>query len=103
MHSAAAEAIQRARTGGGPPLLECNTYRTRAHAEGMGDFTYRTREEVDDWKTRGPLERLRESLLAAGAEATELDAIDAEIAEPAAAPANTTRLQRASRSTHRLV
>lgn len=84
VHSAAAEAIQRARTGGGPMLLECKTYRTRAHAEGMGDFTYRTREEVDDWKTRCPLERLRESLLAAGAEATELDAIDAEIAETAA-------------------
>ena len=82
--AAAAEAIERARTGGGPTLLECKTYRTRAHAEGMGDFTYRTREEVDDWKNRCPIERLRESLLAAGTEATELDAIDAEIAEAAA-------------------
>src|SRR5262245_34483645 len=40
----AAEAIQAAREGGGPTLLECKTYRTRAHAEGMGDFTYRSRE-----------------------------------------------------------
>src|SRR6201993_5129216 len=33
----AGEAVQRARSGGGPTLLECKTYRTRPHAEGMGD------------------------------------------------------------------
>ena len=43
---AAGEAVERARTGGGPTLLECKTYRTRPHSEGMGDYTYRTREEV---------------------------------------------------------
>src|SRR5437899_214190 len=51
---AAREAVERARSGGGATLIECRTYRTRAHAEGMGDFTYRTREEVEDWKTRCP-------------------------------------------------
>ncbi|MFM7869966.1 MAG: thiamine pyrophosphate-dependent enzyme, partial [Planctomycetaceae bacterium] len=50
VHAAAQEAVERARRGGGPALLECKTYRTRAHAEGMGDFTYRTREEVEHWK-----------------------------------------------------
>jgi 2-oxoisovalerate dehydrogenase E1 component len=44
---AAAEAVQRARRGGGPTLLECRSYRTRPHAEGMGDYTYRTREDVE--------------------------------------------------------
>ena len=39
IHAAAEEAIERARPGGGPTLLECNTYRTRPHAEGMGDFS----------------------------------------------------------------
>src|SRR5262249_22370455 len=74
------EAVRRAREGGGPTLLECKTYRTRPHAEGMGDFTYRTREEVDEWKTRCPILRLRQSLLADGlARESELDAIDAEI------------------------
>src|SRR5262249_36560167 len=34
--AAAAEAVRRARAGEGPTLLECKTYRTRAHAEGMG-------------------------------------------------------------------
>src|SRR5262245_13410056 len=56
---AAAEAVERARSGGGPTLLECKTYRTRPHAEGMGDFTYRTREEVEGWKARCPIRRLR--------------------------------------------
>ena len=51
VHQAAGEAVRRARGGGGPTLLECQTYRTRPHAEGMGDFTYRTREEVEEWKS----------------------------------------------------
>src|SRR4029077_19903856 len=45
IHAAAEEAVRQARQGGGPTLLECRTYRTRPHAEGMGDFTYRTRAE----------------------------------------------------------
>ncbi len=77
----AGEAVARARSGGGPTLLECKTYRTRAHAEGMGDFGYRTKEEVEQWKTRCPIQRLRAALLAAGAiAAEELDAIDDEVA-----------------------
>jgi len=57
----AGEAIARARDGGGPTLIECKTYRTRPHAEGMGDFTYRTQDEVAAWKARCPLLRLKES------------------------------------------
>jgi len=59
---AAAAAVRRARAGGGPTLLECKTYRTRAHSEGMGDFTYRTRAEVEEWKERCPIKRLRQQL-----------------------------------------
>src|SRR5205823_2045444 len=40
VYHAADEAVRRARSGGGATLLECQTYRTRAHAEGMVDFTY---------------------------------------------------------------
>lgn len=81
IHAAAREAIERARDGGGPTLLECRTYRTRPHAEGMGDFTYRSREEVDVWKTRCPIRRLREHLLASKrASESELAAIEAEVA-----------------------
>jgi 2-oxoisovalerate dehydrogenase E1 component len=57
------EAVTRARGGGGPTLIECKTYRTRPHAEGMGDFTYRTREEVEQWKTRCPIAFYKEYLL----------------------------------------
>src|SRR5438270_5319032 len=77
---AAKEAVQRARSGGGPTLIECKTYRTRPHAEGMGDYTYRTREEVADWRERCPIKRLRAVLVADKlATGAELDAIDAEI------------------------
>jgi 2-oxoisovalerate dehydrogenase E1 component len=79
--AAAAEAIERARNGGGPTLLECRTYRTRAHAEGMGDFTYRTREEVEAWKPRCPIARLRAHLVGASVVGEdELTAIEAEVA-----------------------
>jgi len=61
--AAARDAVKRARNGEGPTLIECKTYRTRAHAEGMGDFTYRTREDVEQWKTRCPIARLKKHLL----------------------------------------
>ncbi|MCC6591454.1 MAG: dehydrogenase E1 component subunit alpha/beta [Bryobacterales bacterium] len=77
---AAAEAVARARSGGGPTLLECKTYRTRPHAEGMGDYTYRTREEVTSWRERCPIKRYRTHLIeTAQATADDLDNIDADI------------------------
>src|ERR1022692_4513739 len=80
IHQAAGEAVRRARAGEGPTLLECLTYRTRPHAEGMGDFTYRTREEVEDWKTRCPILQLRQRLLEQHlASEAELNKIDGEI------------------------
>ncbi|MFO0875816.1 MAG: dehydrogenase E1 component subunit alpha/beta [Gemmataceae bacterium] len=63
VYEAAAQAVQRARAGEGPTLLECKTYRTRAHAEGMGDFTYRTREDVERWKSRCPIKLVRSLLV----------------------------------------
>ena len=90
VYALASEAVRRARAGGGPTLIECKTYRTRAHAEGMGDFGYRTREEVEEWKTRCPIQRLHKRILEgvdgangngdSASMAAELDAIDAEIA-----------------------
>ncbi len=63
IYRVAEEAIARAKKGGGPTLIECKTYRTRAHAEGMGDFTYRTKEEVASWKERCPITRLKASMI----------------------------------------
>ncbi len=81
VEAAAGEAVKRARDGGGPSLIECKTYRTRAHAEGMGDFTYRTREDVEQWRTRCPIARLKKHLLEnALASDAQLDSIEQEVA-----------------------
>lgn len=64
VYAAAEQAVERARRGDGPTLIECKTYRVRPHAEGMADFSYRTRDEVDDWKTKCPIARCRTALLA---------------------------------------
>ena len=77
--AAAREAVTRARNGDGATLLECRTYRTRAHAEGMGDFTYRTREEVEDWKQKCPIARLRGVLTRSGVPEEDLAAIEADV------------------------
>lgn len=80
IHRVAGEAIARARAGGGPTLIECKTYRTRAHAEGMGDFTYRTREEVEAWKKKCPIARLREvGVRDLGLGVSEFEEIDREV------------------------
>ncbi len=85
IYRVAGEAVARARSGGGPTLIECKTYRTRAHAEGMGDFTYRTKEEVAAWKERCPIVRLRS--LASGHSSlgedvlASFDEIDREVAK----------------------
>jgi 2-oxoisovalerate dehydrogenase E1 component len=86
VYQAAEQAVTRARRGDGPTLIECVTYRVRSHAEGMVDFTYRTKQEVDSWKKRCPLLRLRHGLLedsvsSAPVESSQLDAIDQEILE----------------------
>ena len=80
VYEVAGEAIQRARSGEGPTLIECKTYRTRPHAEGMDDYSYRTREEVDEWKSRDPILRLREILVAGNESMKEnLGAMDTEV------------------------
>lgn len=81
VEAAAREAVKRARNGEGPTLIECKTYRTRAHAEGMGDFTYRTREDVEQWKKRCPIARLKKHLLDQKiASDAELSAIEQDVA-----------------------
>ncbi len=77
---AARQAVARAKAGEGATLIECKTYRTRPHAEGMGDYTYRTREDVEIWKTRCPIQQLRRFLLEDGLAAEpDLRAIDEDV------------------------
>jgi acetoin:2,6-dichlorophenolindophenol oxidoreductase subunit alpha len=54
--NAALEAVDLARSGGGPTLIECVTYRWRGHFEGDPQ-PYRTQDEVEEWKQRDPLKR----------------------------------------------
>jgi len=56
VYEAALEAVHRARTGGGPSLVECKTYRHRGHFEG-DPCVYRNEEELAEWKTKDPLTR----------------------------------------------
>lgn len=59
MEAAARQAVDHIRAGQGPYLLECRTYRFRAHS--MFDTqAYRTRDEVEQWRQRDPIERLRQ-------------------------------------------
>lgn len=66
VYEASQESIRRARAGEGPTLLECKTYRWRGHSERDVNQVYRTREEVEEWKTRCPIKRLQERLFAKG-------------------------------------
>ncbi|MCX7030925.1 MAG: thiamine pyrophosphate-dependent enzyme [Spirochaetes bacterium] len=79
VRDAAAAAIDRARSGGGPTLLECRTYRFYGH--GRGDPSpYRTRAEEEEWKKRCPVAHLRSQSLSQGiVTEEELSRIDAEI------------------------
>lgn len=62
VHEAILEAADRARKGEGPTFLEIKTYRYRGHS--MSDpAKYRTKEEVEDYKTKDPLERVRKTIL----------------------------------------
>lgn len=54
-------ATERARNGGGPSLIECKTYRTRGHSRSDRN-RYRTKDEIEDWKTRDPIPAFEEEL-----------------------------------------
>ncbi len=58
---ASQEAIQRARSGSGPTLIECKTYRWYGHSSSDPE-TYRNKEEVEIWKKRCPVERFEKQL-----------------------------------------
>jgi acetoin:2,6-dichlorophenolindophenol oxidoreductase subunit alpha len=81
VHEAAGEAIRRARSGGGPTLLECKVGRYYGHFEG-DQQTYRGPNEVEDLRRdRDCLDSLVRRVTEAGiADAGELEAIDREVA-----------------------
>lgn len=58
-------AVERARAGEGPTLIEARTYRYYAHTSDDDDTLYRSREEVEHWKRRDPVALLQQYLIEA--------------------------------------
>jgi len=79
VHLAVARAAERARNGEGPTLLEFRTYRYKGHS--MSDpQKYRTKEEVEEYKQRDPIEVVRKNILdKKHATEQELEAIDQKV------------------------
>jgi pyruvate dehydrogenase E1 component alpha subunit len=84
VHAVATTAIERARAGDGPSLIEALTYRHGGHSR-ADPGKYRPDDEVAAWKARDPIPMLRARLEAAGVEAAALDAIDEEVTAQVAA------------------
>jgi 2-oxoisovalerate dehydrogenase E1 component alpha subunit len=80
-----AAAVDRARSGGGPTLVEADTYRLEAHTNADDATRYRADDEVAEWVARDPLRRLRAYLRAQGALDDSRETELTEEAESAAA------------------
>src|SRR5713226_2304417 len=83
VYSYASEAVARARSGGGPTLLECKTYRWEGHVVGeqafLGAGAYRTEQEINEWKARCPIVRFQKFAAESGKiSAAELKKIEDE-------------------------
>jgi pyruvate dehydrogenase E1 component alpha subunit len=80
VYVAAREAVERARSGGGPTFIECVTYRLMMHTTADDPKRYRSEEEVEAWKKRDPLPRFANYLLQKGtATAQVLDELEARV------------------------
>jgi len=84
VYRAARDAVERARDGKGPTLLECRTYRWKEHVGPNPDFDlgYRDEAEFVEWRERCPIETLRQTLLESKiASHADLDHIADEISQ----------------------
>jgi TPP-dependent pyruvate/acetoin dehydrogenase alpha subunit len=79
VYAAAGRAVERARSGEGPTLLECKTYRQVGHSR-SDPRTYRTREEEQEWAALDPVTRLAGHLVDQGVASEEsLAGIEGEV------------------------
>ncbi|WGX96913.1 thiamine pyrophosphate-dependent enzyme [Nocardioides sp. L-11A] len=84
VHAVTTEAVESVRRGQGPALVEAETYRIGGHSTSDDPKRYRTDEELDAWRRRDPLARLRTALTDLGVEAAWFDTVDADGRELAA-------------------
>ena len=81
VYESARRAVDRARSGEGPTLIESVTYRMKGHAEHDAQ-AYVPKEELEEWRAKDPIERFARTLAESGtASANELAAIDQAISE----------------------
>ena len=85
VYEASGEAIKRARSGEGPSIIECVTWRQHGHWEGdpdLTEFIYRDKEEHEEWMKKDPIPRYRNYLTDNDLiNEAELDAIDEEVSK----------------------
>ena len=82
VYAAAQEAVNRARSGGGPTLIECVTYRMAVHTTADDPKRYRTEEEVEQWKKRDPIIRFQKYLIDKGVlSENKIAGLDSEVEE----------------------
>lgn len=77
IHEVAKKAIEKARRGDGPTLIECKTYRWLGHWTGDPQ-PYRTKEEINEWKEKCPIKRCRARLLELGVAEADIIKIEDE-------------------------
>ncbi|MDQ6674235.1 MAG: thiamine pyrophosphate-dependent dehydrogenase E1 component subunit alpha [Chloroflexota bacterium] len=79
VNAAASELVERARQGDGPAYLVCTTYRFHGHHAG-DPLNYREKEEVERWRLRDPIERVKQAAVASGGMRTEeIEALERHI------------------------
>jgi acetoin:2,6-dichlorophenolindophenol oxidoreductase subunit alpha len=78
MYVAASTALDLARSGGGPSLIEALTYRHGGHSR-ADPGKYRPQAEVDEWLAKDPIPAYRSRLLDSGVSSDDLDAIEAKV------------------------
>lgn len=74
VQSSAQKAVDKARAGFGPTLIECKTFRHHGHFEGE-NVTYLCRNELDTWKKNDPIRIAEEKLLSSGVSEHEIAGI----------------------------
>ena len=85
MYAVITAAVSRARSGGGPTMIEGLTYRMEAHTNSDDPTRYREKREVAEWQGRDPVDRLERYLSAAGVLTDEIRSSIASDAETLAA------------------
>ena len=83
VYEATVEAVERARKGAGPTLIECKTYRWEGHVVGeeafLGKRSYRPSEEVEAWKKRCPIIHFEQTFVPTLFSQEQLDTVKDEV------------------------